>query len=257
MASSLGKNSRIIEIEVKSAKLNSKEVGNFYVRISIGETQELQTKSVKFLKTITFPWNQKFVFSVPENFIFDEKSTISFTLFKARRYLSDIVVGKATGEMKALFPVDECKEDDGGGKAAYDKDEEEVDTEPEIQEKETFELKAEVGIPILKESCVVGTLNVSIVAWEEYYLYEVNLYGRWRKSFSIFRGSEKIGNMVLQKAKQQKYISFVGNVKWRNLAMGFDELMVKKEANEKKPTKKRSSLGMMCFAANASNGTMD
>lgn len=93
-----------------------------------------------------------------------------------------------------------------------DDDDDDDGAEAELRVKETYELKASAGIPILKDSSVVGTLNVSIVAWDKYCPHQVNLCGRASKSYSICRDSKKVGSMILQKAKQEKCVTFVGKV---------------------------------------------
>ena len=124
--------------------------------------------------------------------------------------------------------------------------------EAELRVKETYELKASAGIPILKDSSVVGTLNVSLVAWEKYYSHQVNLCWRASKPSSIRFDSNKVGSMILQKAKQEKCVTFVGKVKWRNLAM---ELKNSGCSCEKVRSRQKGSLGM-CFAC-ASHSTLD
>ncbi|CAI9101201.1 OLC1v1038468C1 [Oldenlandia corymbosa var. corymbosa] len=252
--------SRLVEIKVKSAQLNTEKKGNFYVRISVSEEQGLRTKLANCCSSDNYSptWNQKFVFSVPENFISDEKSTVSFTLFKARKYIPDLVMGQASCDVSKIFPVEECKQSaaaadgDGGDVVVY--------VEPEIQEKETFEVRAELaGISIVKgcnnggdqsttttaAAYEVGTLNVSISAWEKYYPYELNLNGRLNKSCCL---SNKMGKLIMQRASI--YSSFsssqVGNLKPRNLAMEFEEfdVMMKQKLMKKQP-KRYSAL---CFA---------
>lgn len=243
--------SRFIKIDVNYAKLNTKIKGKFYVDMLVTEGQRLRTKLVN---STSFLWNQKFVFSVPGNFIFDEYSRVSFALIKSRKLLSDFSVGKATAQMKSLFPIaDFCKKDEENkGRIKYDDsddddddhtyyrddhdEEEREEVQEEEDEKENFELKSNVGLPILnKKYSVVGTLNITITAWEK---YGMNYLGRTKKSFMISNGFNKLGTLTTEHVAEETFLSCVGRVKWDNLAMEYEDFIME-EKIVVKPTKKK------------------
>ena len=155
--------------------------------------------------------------------------------------------------MKALFPIAgelekvENVERSILAEANYDTEEEEEEDciKEESPEKEAFQLTTTVGLPILKGSSVKGTLDIYITAWEKYYPGELNWYWRNSKVYQIFKGSEHLGSLYVEKAVEEKYVSYVGKVMWRNLAMEYEEFMMDRVPEA--PRRKRSFLLSNCL----------
>ncbi|CAK9156706.1 unnamed protein product [Ilex paraguariensis] len=194
-----GRNYTLLTVELKSATLNFKRAGNFYMRVWINQKQKLETKVVSWIVGSDQPvWNQKFIFSVPNTFMSDENSTVRFKIFRERKYVPDSLVGRAECKVKSLFPPANMESRNGiEEEVKYDTENEfediDLDDDNEIQEvkeERIPELKASGSFEFSKGSSTKGLLDVEIVVW---------------------RSSD---------------VSSVGDSNWKRFAMLYDEFMM-------------------------------
>ncbi|CAK9156705.1 unnamed protein product [Ilex paraguariensis] len=191
---SLGRSSTLLRVELKSATLNFKRAGNFYIRVWINQEQKLETKVVSWIIVYDPPvWNPKFIFSVPNTFISDENSTVHFEILQERKYFPDFLVGRAECKVKSLSPVENMELRNGiEEEVKYDTENDLDDDDDEIQ-----------------EGCVAVS-GVGDCNWTQF----ATLYVEYWGSLEVSKGSSKKGCLDIEMVVWSSDVSGLGDCNW-------------------------------------------
>ncbi|OMO60130.1 C2 calcium-dependent membrane targeting [Corchorus capsularis] len=221
---------RILEIKLESSNLNVKKGGQVYVKLSM-QDRELQTTSVKNLSrgpNSNPVWNQKFIFSVPHhNFSGKGNSILSFQIFRARKFFKDQLIGSTCCDIKSLFQVHPHHQQDDS--VRYDESEEESSD----REEEDLRFENMFGRPKIDAEIFLGPKindhDEEIIAEddEKTKTTKKNSAGALSASMSLVvgKGLKRKGVLKIEVAVWEGFIACVGDHKWRNAAMPYDDFM--------------------------------
>ncbi|KDP28539.1 hypothetical protein JCGZ_14310 [Jatropha curcas] len=192
--------SRLLEVKLRSADLNTNKNDKFYVNLWIHPKGKLQTKITK-TRTATKPvWEEKFVFSVSENFLHPANTTILFfEIYRSRKIFYDSLVGSGQCHLKTLFSQEAVGKD-----VVYDADDDEED-DPRYSI--AFESNEDRNIVLAQEKHQPSELKTSA-------------------SVQVSKGLVSTGTLSFDLVVWKGYIETVGGIKWRCLAMPYDDFML-------------------------------
>lgn len=204
---SVSRKFRVLEVGLKSARLDTKNNTKTYATAYIRPETKLQTK-VNSRGGSTPVWDEKFVFSISEL-----SSVCRFEIYRVRRLLRDSLIGTAECNLKSLFERTEIDRENHDEEACkYDTDHDQNnssdDEDPRydnMYETDKNNVTDDVGIEIVDEDKEPEQMMAS--TWVE-----------------VYKGSKCKGILKVELGLKE-YISCVGDSKWPNMAMEYDKFM--------------------------------
>ncbi|KAJ4824457.1 hypothetical protein Tsubulata_026814 [Turnera subulata] len=241
---------RVLQVELRSADLVTKKLDEpYYVTLWIQPDRKLQSEvrrsSSGSKAAACCVWEgQKFVFSIPENFCRDDKSSpaLHFNIHRARKYFRNSLVGSAQCDLKSLFAdavaqVEEQKKIESEEKGpVYDDDRRGTEGEDLLKDPRYDNMYQEDNVNKDDDDDVTDEGNPDGEVIQEPEL-------RASATLQVSKGPEAKGTLSLDGIVWKNYIN--SNAKWRNVAMAYDEFMLNKVVQAKD---KRKIPHCLCFA---------